>query len=457
MDFLFLLLGLVLGFAIGYLLLRNKGNGEKEQVLIQQVNQLERDFAVARNNVESLSKDKEQLAAEKEDSLRNVLKLTTELSSLKTQNETLVKNIEEKQKEFEKNQEQLRIQFENLANKILDEKSKKFSEQNRTQLDIILNPLKDKISDFEKKVESTYQTESKERISLQEQVKQLMSLNTQLNDEAQKLSRALKSDSKKQGNWGEFILEKILEYSGLVKDREYVTQYSTTDENNTRLQPDVVISLPDNKHLVIDSKVSLTAYERLVNAEDDVTRELALREHLASIRSHIKNLSEKNYNNASGINSPDFVLLFMPIESSFGVAVEADNQLFKYAWEQKIVVVSPSTLLATLKTVHSLWRQEKQNINAVRIATDAGNLYDKFAGLVDDLVKLGNQLKTVQGTYDASFNKLKAGSGNIIGRIEKIRKLGAKTSKKISPNLTDEAMDFFDDEHEEEQEQKVEE
>jgi DNA recombination protein RmuC len=317
--------------------------------------------------------------------------------------------------------------------------------------------MKEKISDFEKKVESTYQTESKERISLQEQVKQLMSLNTQLNDEAQKLSRALKSDSKKQGNWGEFILEKILEYSGLVKDREYVTQYSTTDENNTRLQPDVVISLPDNKHLVIDSKVSLTAYERLVNAEDDVTRELALREHLASIRSHIKNLSEKNYNNASGINSPDFVLLFMPIESSFGVAVEADNQLFKYAWEQKIVVVSPSTLLATLKTVHSLWRQEKQNINAVRIATDAGNLYDKFVGLVDDLVKLGNQLKTVQGTYDSSFNKLKSGSGNIIGRIEKIRKLGAKTSKKITPDLTDEAMDFFDDEHEEEQEQKIEE
>jgi DNA recombination protein RmuC len=250
--------------------------------------------------------------------------------------------------------------------------------------------------------------------------------------EANNLTKALKGDSKLQGNWGELVLERILESSGLEKDREFKMQVSTKDEEGRQFRPDAVVFLPDNKHLIIDSKVSLTAYEQLVRAESNEDKDRLTREHLLSLRSHIQNLAGKDYPSLTGLNSPDFTLLFIPIEASFGMAVQADAELFSYAWDRRIVIVSPSTLLATLRTIASLWKQDKQNKNALRIAEESGRLYDKFADFVKEMETLGNRLRQAQESYDTSMNRLSTGNGNLIGRAEKLRELGAKTSKTLS-------------------------
>ncbi|MCC5916257.1 MAG: DNA recombination protein RmuC [Cryomorphaceae bacterium] len=428
--FIFLFLGLVLGGTLVYLWQRNAGKSIKV-ALEKSIADLQRDKAVIESEKNAFEKSITELREkirrdeiEKMDMGRTIAGLE---SDIKNWREKLVQH----QAEFEKNQKQLTEQFENLANKILEEKTEKFTVSNKRNMDSILNPLKEKITLFEEKVSKSYDAEAKERHTLKAEIVKLMELNSNLNEEAQKLTRALKGDRKKQGNWGEIILDKILESSGLKEGREYETQYSTSDESNARLYPDVVVKLPDNKHIIIDSKVSLVAYERLVNAENEVDRKLAIHEHIISVKNHIKQLSDKDYFKAKGIKSPDFVLMFMPIESSFGAAIEADSDVFNFAWDRRIVIVSPSTLLATLKTVASLWRQEKQNINAAKIATDAGNLYDKFVLLLGDLEKLGSQLKTVQSTFDGTMTKLKDGRGNLITRVEKLRKLGAKASKQI--------------------------
>ena len=299
--------------------------------------------------------------------------------------------------------------------------------------------IQEKISEFEKKVEETNKESIKGHASLKEQLQMLKEMNQQVTQEAKNLTTALKGQSKTQGNWGEFILESILEKSGLVKGREYVVQESLTAESGKRFQPDVIINLPENKSIIIDSKVSLVGYERFISAEDEHEKQLGLREHINSIRSHIKNLSGKNYQNLYQLESLDFVLMFMPIEPAFAYAVQSDPSLFSDAFEQNIVIVSPSTLLATLRTISSIWRQESQNKNALEIARQSGEMLDKFAAFVDDLISVGKGLVGAKDNYDKAMNKLSEGRGNLISRSEKIKKLGAKASKSLPPNILNRA------------------
>jgi DNA recombination protein RmuC len=335
--------------------------------------------------------------------------------------------------------EQLRQQFENLANRILEEKTDKFTKLNQSQLETILNPLQTKLKEFEAKVDQTYRIEAAERNSLKGEILKLTELNKQISDEAANLTRALKGDTKKQGNWGELILEKVLEYSGLRKDEEYVLQESHTSDDGRRQQPDVIVKLPEGKHIIIDSKVSLIAYDRFVAAETETDRDSAIAEHVASVRSHIKGLSDKNYPGLGSLNAPDFTLLFMPIESSFGLAVQADADLFSYAWERKIVIVSPSTLLATLRTIASIWKQERQTKNALDIADQAGKMYDKLVGFVEDLIAVGKKMDDAKKSYTDAMGKLHSGTGNLVRRAEQMKELGIKASKQLPPSLLDRA------------------
>ncbi|MDR3697088.1 DNA recombination protein RmuC [Mucilaginibacter sp.] len=328
-------------------------------------------------------------------------------------------------------QQKFQLEFQNIASKLLEEKSQKFVETNRSSMDILLNPLKENIKAFEEKVDKVYKDESNERNILRGEINQLMALNKQISEEATNLTKALKGDNKKQGNWGEVILERVLERSGLVKDREYRLQASLTDAQGNRMQPDAIIDLPDEKHLIIDSKVSLIAYERLVNAETEEDRKLYSKAHVESIRGHVLNLSSKNYHDLYQINSPDFVLLFVPIESSFSFAVQIDAELFSDAWDKRVVIVSPSTLLATLRTIASIWKQERQNRNVLEIARLSGAMYDKFVGFISDMEGIGKNIKLSQNAYDSAISKLTEGNGNLTKTAEKIKGLGAKANKQL--------------------------
>ena len=354
-------------------------------------------------------------------------------------NKNLQQKLTEQKSEVENLQEKFTKEFENLANKIFEEKGNKFTEQNKEKLSDILNPLGEQINKFEQKVEDTNKESIKGHASLKEQLQMLKEMNQQITQEAKNLTTALKGQSKTQGNWGEFILESILEKSGLVKGREYVVQESITAESGRRFQPDVIITLPENKSIIIDSKVSLVGYEKFVSSEDENEKQLGLREHINSIRSHIKNLSGKNYQNLYQLDSLDFVLMFMPIEPAFAVAVQSDASLFTDAFEMNIVIVSPSTLLATLRTISSIWRQENQNKNALEIARQSGEMLDKFASFVDDLITIGKGLVSTKDNYDKAMNKLTEGRGNLISRSEKIKKLGAKASKSLPTGVLNRA------------------
>lgn len=334
---------------------------------------------------------------------------------------------QKQQQNLEELQQKFTLEFSNIANKLLDEKSAKFTAQNQSNLDQILNPLKANIKSFEEKVEKVYQTEAAERSQLKGVIFQLMDQSKQIQTDANNLTRALKGDNKKQGSWGEIILERVLETSGLVKDREYSIQKSLNSAEGARLQPDVIINLPDEKNLIVDAKISLVAYERMVSAEDEEEKLIYLKQHLLSIKNHIDGLSAKNYQHLYAINSPDFVLLFLPIEASFSVTVQADTELFNYAWNRKVVLVSPTTLLATLRTIASIWKVDRQNKNVFEIAEEAGALYDKFVGFLNDMEKIGKHIEQTQKAHDDAFKKLQYGSGNLIGKVEKIKKLGAKT------------------------------
>jgi len=339
--------------------------------------------------------------------------------------------LADQEKSINEIQQKFQLEFQNVANKLLDEKSQKFVETNRANLDVLLNPLKENIKAFEEKVDKVYNMEAAERNTLKGVITQLMDLNKLISNEAQNLTKALKGDNKKQGNWGEVILERVLERSGLVKDQEYRMQASLTSSDGSRFQPDVIIDLPDEKHLVIDSKVSLIAYERLVNCETEDERKLYSKAHVESIRSHVMGLSAKNYHDLYQINSPDFVLLFIPIESSFSFAVQIDAELFSDAWDKRVVIVSPSTLLATLRTIASIWKQERQNRNVLEIARLSGAMYDKFVGFVTDMESIGKNIKQSQGAYDNAISKLTEGNGNLTKTAEKIKSLGAKANKQI--------------------------
>lgn len=343
----------------------------------------------------------------------------------------------DQEKSINEIQQKFQLEFQNVAEKLLKEKSKEFVDVNRTNLDTILNPLKENLKAFEDKVDKVYNMEAAERNTMKGVITQLMELNKQISDEAQNLTKALKGDNKKQGNWGEVILERVLERSGLVKDQEYRLQASLVGADGLRLQPDVVIDLPDEKHLIIDSKVSLIAYERLVNCETEEDRKLFSKAHVESIRSHVHGLSSKNYHDLYQINSPDFVLLFIPIESSFSFAVQLDSELFSDAWDKRVVIVSPSTLLATLRTIASIWKQERQNRNVLEIARLSGAMYDKFVGFVGDMESIGKNIKQSQSAYDNAINKLTEGNGNLTITADKIKKLGAKANKQLDQKYLD--------------------
>jgi len=346
--------------------------------------------------------------------------------------------LADQEKSIQDIQQKFQVEFQNIANQLLEEKSKKFVETNKSHLDMLLNPLKENIKAFEEKVDKVYNMEAAERNTLKGVISQLMELNKLISSEAQNLTKALKGDSKKQGNWGEVILEKVLERSGLVKDREYRMQVSLNTGDGGRLQPDVIIDLPDEKHIIVDSKVSLIAYERLVNCESEDERKLYSKAHVESIRSHVMDLSGKNYHDLYQINSPDFVLLFVPIESSFSFAVQLDTDLFSYAWEKRVVIVSPSTLLATLRTISSIWKQERQNRNVLEIARLSGSMYDKFVGFVNDMESIGKNIKQSQSAYESAMNKLTDGNGSLTKTADKIKSLGAKANKQIDQKYLEE-------------------
>lgn len=372
-------------------------------------------------------------------SSNNELDLTRDLATQTAVNKSLEEKLSTQKGELDNLQKTFTKEFENLANRILEEKSQKFAEQNKANLENILNPLKENITKFEKKVDDTYKAEASERNSLKGEIKALVTLNKQISEEANNLAKALKGDTKKQGNWGEIILERILERSGLQKGIEYEMQVSSLTEEGRRVQPDAVINLPDKKHIVIDSKVSLVAYEAFINAQTDEDQERNLQVHIVSVKNHIKGLSEKKYQTLDQLNTPDFVLLFMPIESSFSIAVQADNELFNFAWERKIVIVSPSTLLATLRTIASIWKQERQTRNALEIAKQSGDLYDKFVGFAEELILVGRKMNDAKTSYDEAMKKLSTGKGNLIRRAETIKELGAKTTKDIPQSLVERA------------------
>ncbi|MGV1016448.1 MAG: DNA recombination protein RmuC [Fluviibacter phosphoraccumulans] len=340
--------------------------------------------------------------------------------------------------------EELTHQFKNLANDILEEKSKRFSEQNQQSLCQLLDPLKTKLQEFQGKVEQVYVQEGKDRSALAEQVRQLMELNKTVSQEANNLTKALKGSNKTQGNWGELVLERVLEGSGLRKGEEYDLQESHTLPDGRRLQPDVVVHLPDDRHLVIDAKATLVAYEDYANAEDEKHRDAALKRHLDAVRSHIKGLSDKNYQDLYGLKSLDFVLMFIPIEPAFMLAVTHDRELFMDAWNKNVLLVSPSTLLFVVRTVANLWRQEAQTRNAQDIAKRGAELYDKLAGFVEDMESLGTRLNQAQKDYDGAINKLSTGRGNLIRQAEMLKKLGVKPSKSLPAPMVEIANDAAD-------------
>lgn len=358
-----------------------------------------------------------------------------ELAALRIEYRHLQERLTEQKGELENLQKQFRDEFKNLANEILEEKSKKFTEQNREKLDELLKPLGEKISEFQKRVEDNHKEDLKGRGALDQHLKTLQELNQKMSEEAKNLTKALKGDSKQQGNWGEVILQRILEKSGLRKGHEYDTQESTTTEEGKRLQPDVIVHLPDEKRLVIDSKVSLTAYEKYSSLEEGSDRERALKQHIQSLRAHVKGLGNKNYEQIHGFKSPDFVLMFIPIESAFALAMQNDPDLYNEAFDRNIIIVSPTTLLATLATIDNVWKQEYQNKNAMEIASRGGALYDKFVLFVESLQDIGSRIHQTQKSYDEALNRLSEGSGSLVRQAEMLRELGAKASKRLPENL----------------------
>lgn len=370
-----------------------------------------------------------------------ILRLTGQNKAYESDLKNLRDKLTEQASTMNDLQERFRVEFRNLANDILEEKTQKFTEQNRTKLEEILKPLGEKIVSFEKKVEEAYNKESNERFSLGKEIKNLAELNQQISREASNLTSALKGQAKTRGNWGEVILESILEKSGLDRDREFTVQPSFTNEHGQRLQPDVVVTYPGGRNVVIDSKVSLVAYERYASAETREEQDAAAREHLASVRSHIADLNSKDYQDLYALNSIDFVMMFMPVEPAYMLAMQLDPNLWSWAYDRRILLISPTNLIAALRMIANLWRVEYQNKNALEIARQGGELYDKFVLLLEDLKDIGARLESTQRAYDASLNKLSSGKGNLIRRVENLRTLGAKAGKEIPRSLAGKAED----------------
>ena len=422
---------LILGYIIGQLLTKNRLEKLTSELEIRNKLLLEEKEST-RLILNVLNEDKINLSNEKHEiDLRYTQKVSAYLN--------LEEKLQENKVEVEKLQEKFSKDFEILASKILEEKSSKFTEQNKENLKSILSPLQEKIQNFEKKVEETHKESIDYHAALRQQIVGLKDLNLQMSKETLNLTKALKGDSKTQGNWGELVLERVLEKSGLEKNSEYFVQQSFVNDEGKRVMPDVVIHLPDDKKMIIDSKVSLTAYEQYVNSDNDTEKSHFIKEHVNSLKRHIEQLSDKKYEDIYKIDSPDFVLLFIPIEPAFAVALNFDNQLYNKAFERNIVIVTPTTLLATLRTIDSMWNNEKQQRNAIEIARQAGALYDKFDGFITDLTNVGKKMDDAKNEYRNAMNKLFEGKGNLIVSVEKLRKMGAKSKKTLPQNIVDRA------------------
>ena len=441
MSVVYLIIGLAAGFLLGWLIAASRLSKEKN-AMAQNVSALAKEIDLLKASARETSEEKNLLRQQIDSGQQVVQDLKSRLAAAAVEQANLKEKLENQKKEMEEVQKKLTLEFENIANRLLRQNSQEFSQVNQKSIGDIVNPLKEKIAQFEKKVEDTYEKNVKDSVDLRAELRNLKDLNQRISEEASHLTKALRSDTKKMGNWGEFILDRILEQSGLVKGKEYDSQPSVRDEDGSMLRPDVIIRLPENKHLIIDSKVSLIAYDRFVNAEDDKLREPFLKSHLDSVRDHIKGLAEKSYQKVPGLDVPDFVLLFMPLESAFSLAVQNDPDLFSFAWDRKIVLVSPSTLLATLRTVSAIWKHEKQTQNALEIARLGGSLYDKFQGFISDLENVGGQIDKLSSTYEDAKKKLFTGKGNLVSKAEKLKELGVKTEKAMNQKfITEEHAD----------------
>jgi DNA recombination protein RmuC len=441
MEFAFLIAGILIGALLGLLLARIIFSSKTSlsvteiQNLQTELNTLLISTKVSEERIKMLSAELEKRVLQIAEKESTILSLTSKFTAKSSDFEHLSGKLNEQKSELEQIREKFNLEFRNLANEIFEEKSQKFTEQNKDNIAQILKPLGEKIKEFEQKVDDVYVKEAQQRFSLKEEVKKLAELNQQVGKEAQNLTRALKGEAKTQGNWGEIILENILEKSGLARDREYFIRKSFAGDDGKRLQPDVIVTYPGEKNVVIDAKVSLTAYERFVASENKNEQDAALRDHLFSVRKHIDELSAKKYQQIYQLNSLDFVMLFMPVEPAFLLAIQNDPNLWLYAYEKSILLISPTNLFAALKMVSSLWQQEYQSRNVIEIARQSGNLYDKFVSLLDDLLDVGNKLRATQKSYDDSMNKLQTGRGNLLSRVENIRKLGAKTTRELPKKL----------------------
>ncbi len=429
MEILYLLIGLAAGISIGVLYSKNKAapNGSNSGLNNYVAKELYTSEKERSEKIEKENREKEELIGN----------LKADVSSRDTLIDGLNSKLDEESKRLIEQQKQLQTQFENMANEIFEKRSEKFAEQNQKNIDQILKPLGEKIKSFEQSVEDKYLKDQKNKAGLSEQIKLLQETNQKISQDANNLAKALKGDSKVQGDWGELQLEVLLEKSGLNKGVHFRTQNSLKDEEGNDKRPDCIIDLPDDKNLIIDSKVSLSAYEQYVNSEDELKKQVLLKQHLESIKKHIKDLAGKDYPNLYSINTPDYVLMFIPIEPALTLALQEDGEIFNLALNKNIILVSTSTLMATMRTVSFIWQQENQKKNVLEIARQSGALYEKFIGFTNDLESVGKAIDNAHKKYEAAQNKLISGRGNLVNSVEKIKKLGAKTNKSISQDLID--------------------
>jgi len=431
-------------FAAAFSKLELEREQERGQ-LLRQVGEKEQALALLREQHERDRKGLEQRVAElnrlAEDRSNEVQRLSSTLATEQERSRGSLAKLDEQKGELEKLNERMTSEFKLIANQLLEDKGKQLNERQKETLEALLNPFKDRITEFQKQVHDAYQSEGKERHLLKSEIVKLVEQNQKLSQDAINLTKALKGDSKTQGDWGEMVLEKLLEGSGLMKGQEYSMQESTTLSDGSRLRPDAVIFLPDAKHLIIDAKVSLTHYEAFASAVDDAEQQRFLKLHVESLRTHAKGLGEKNYSQLYGVSSVDFVLMFVPIEPAFLLALQQRPEIFQEAYDRQVVMVTHSTLMATLRTIHGIWKHERIATNHMAIAERAGALYDKFEGFTKDLGQIGKQLIAAQDSYDEALKKLSTGPGNLVRQVELLKDLGAKTSKNLHPKLLQRSLE----------------
>ena len=454
MEILYIILGLIIGAVLVYFILKSSSVSRKNyEVLNQNLAKLNAEKDFQQKEIENQKEVNLLLNSEIKELQNEINSHIATKSELAAKNDNLQKLLDSQKEEIIKMQQEAKLQFENLANKILDEKTQKFTEQNQQNLKTILEPFQEKIVDLKNRVNEAYEKENKERFSLAEKVKELAELNQQISEDAKKLTRALKGESKTQGNWGEMILESILEKSGLVKNREYFLEHQLMDENNKalfsefsgkKMRPDAVVKYPDERNVIIDSKVSLTAFTELVDETNAEVYTMKLNQHLNSIKGHITQLSQKAYDDYG--KSLDFVMMFIPSEPAYIAAMQADQNLWNFAYDRRILLLNPSNLITSLKLIADLWKREHQSRNAMEIAERGAKLYDKFVGFVENLEKLGKNLDLAKSSYNEAYKQLSTGNDNLVTQTQKLKSLGIKNKKNLPSSLEDNSQIDFTEE-----------